>query len=91
MKLNKNLLLSKKARIDTRPQLLVANDDVKCAHGATIGRLSNEEEFYLISRGFSKEKARKLLASGFVKENIFKINNDLFKNYMFQIISDLEI
>jgi len=89
--LNKNLLLSKKAKIDTRPQLMVSNDDVKCAHGATIGRLSTEEEFYLISRGFSKEKAQKLLAAGFINENLYKIENKTIEKYLIKILGELTL
>lgn len=77
--LNKNLLLSKKARIDTRPQLLVAADDVKCSHGATIGQLSKEEEFYLESRGIAPEKAKRMLCHGFATDVLFKIENKEIK------------
>lgn len=73
--LNKNLMLSKKAHIDTRPQLLVSADDVKCAHGATIGQLSAEEEFYLESRGIQKDKAKRMLCHGFATDVLFKIDN----------------
>lgn len=78
--LNKNLMLSKKAHIDTRPQLLVAADDVKCAHGATIGQLSPEEEFYLESRGINKEKAKRMLCLGFALDVIMKIENQIIQN-----------
>lgn len=84
--LNNNLLLSKKAHIDTRPQLEVNADDVKCAHGATIGQLSKEEEFYLESRGLSKERARTLLAHGFLFEIIYKIQNDKLKNIVNNLV-----
>ena len=77
--LNKNLMLSKKAHIDTRPQLLVAADDVKCAHGATIGQLSPEEEFYLESRGINKEKAKRMLCLGFALDVIMKIENQIIQ------------
>lgn len=66
--LNRNLLLGKLAEVDTRPQLEIFNDDVKCSHGATIGRLSTEELFYLESRGISKTKAVDLLCRAFVGE-----------------------
>lgn len=79
--LNKNLLLSKKAHIDTRPQLLVAADDVKCAHGATIGQLSADEEFYLESRGIKKEKARRMLCHGFATDVLFHIKNPQIRAY----------
>lgn len=79
--LNNNLMLSKKAHIDTRPQLLVAADDVKCAHGATIGQLSNDEAFYLETRGIKKEKAKKMLCLAFATDVIFRIDNKIIKDY----------
>jgi Fe-S cluster assembly protein SufD len=74
--LNKNLILSSKAHIDTCPQLLVHADDVKCSHGATIGQLSNDEEFYLESRGISKEHAKRMLCLGFAMDIILKNRNN---------------
>lgn len=79
--LNKNLLLSKKAHIDTQPQLLVHADDVKCSHGATVGQLSQEEEFYLESRGIEKERAKRMLCHGFATDVIFKIENSVIKHF----------
>lgn len=70
---NKNLLLSNDARVDTKPQLEIFNDDVKCAHGATVGQLEDEEIFYLLSRGLHPELARNLLTYGFAEEIINKI------------------
>ena len=70
---NKNLLLSDKARVDTNPQLEIFNDDVKCAHGATVGQLEEEELFYLLSRGLNEDLARNLLTYGFAEEIINKI------------------
>jgi Fe-S cluster assembly protein SufD len=70
---NKNLLLSNEARIDTKPQLEIFNDDVKCAHGATVGQLEDEEVFYLLSRGLHRDLARNLLTYGFAEEVIDKI------------------
>src|SRR5207244_7372815 len=55
---NKNLLLSNEARVDTKPQLEIFADDVKCAHGAAIGQLEADEMFYLESRGIRPELAR---------------------------------
>lgn len=65
---NKNLLLSSEARVDTKPQLEIFNDDVKCAHGATVGQLEEEELFYLLSRGLHPDLARNLLTYGFAEE-----------------------
>lgn len=70
---NKNLLLSNDARIDTKPQLEIYNDDVKCAHGATVGQLEDEEIFYLLSRGLEPKLATNLLTYGFAEEIIRKI------------------
>jgi len=63
--INHNLLMSDEAEADSKPQLEVNADDVKAAHGATVGRLQDEELFYLMSRGLSREKATELLTNGF--------------------------
>ena len=65
---NKNLLLSEKATADTKPQLEILNDDVKCTHGAAVGQLDEEAVFYLKTRGIGEERARKLLSYGFANE-----------------------
>ncbi len=62
---SRNLLLSDKAQVDTKPQLEIFADDVKCAHGATVGQLEAEELFYLESRGIGRDAARNLLTYGF--------------------------
>ena len=63
---NHNLLLSDGARVDTKPQLEIYADDVKCSHGATIGRLNEEEQFYMRSRGITLEEARVLQMISFI-------------------------
>lgn len=70
---SRNLLLSAKARVDTKPQLEIFADDVKCAHGATVGQLDIEELFYLKSRGLSEIAARNLLTYAFGAEIIDRI------------------
>lgn len=65
---SRNLLLSGKARVDTKPQLEIDTDDVKCAHGAAIGQLDPEELFYLQSRGLNDQAARNLLTYGFAAD-----------------------
>ncbi len=65
---NKNLLLSTTARADTKPQLEIFADDVKCGHGATVGQLDQDEIFYLRSRGLTEAAARRLLTFGFARE-----------------------
>ena len=75
---NKNLLLSSKAEVDTRPELEIDADDVKAAHGATIGRLDPEHEFYLEARGISKAEAQRMLALGFAQDVALRIQNPAF-------------
>ncbi len=70
---SRNLLLTDKARVDTKPQLEIFADDVKCAHGATIGQLDSEEVFYLNSRGLTDSVARNLLTYAFGAEVIERI------------------
>jgi Fe-S cluster assembly protein SufD len=76
---NRNLLLSTEARVDTKPQLEIFADDVKCAHGATVGQLEEEELFYLASRGLDADLARNLLTYGFAEEVIAKIKVESIK------------
>jgi Fe-S cluster assembly protein SufD len=71
---NKNLLLSVGSEIDTKPQLEIYNDDVKCTHGAAVGQLNEEALFYLQSRGINKNDARSLLVYAFVREVIENIS-----------------
>jgi Fe-S cluster assembly protein SufD len=70
---NKNLLLSSAARVDTKPQLEIYADDVKCAHGAAVGQINEDELFYLQTRGLNPELGRNLLTYGFAEEVIGKI------------------
>ncbi len=63
---NHNILLSDDAKVDTKPQLEIYADDVKCSHGATIGRLNEEEQFYMRSRGISLEDAKVLQMISFI-------------------------
>jgi len=79
---NKNLLLSDKAVINSKPQLEIFADDVKCSHGATTGRLDKDEVFYLRSRGISKKEAENLLTYAFASEIITDIDNSLLREYL---------
>jgi len=65
---NDNLLLSRSAEVDTKPQLEIYADDVKCSHGTTVGQLEAEQLFYLRSRGITAGEARKMLCLGFAQE-----------------------
>ncbi|KJH70606.1 Fe-S cluster assembly protein SufD [Aliterella atlantica] len=68
--LNRNLLLSPRARVDTKPQLEITADNVKCSHGATVSQLEDDEVFYLQSRGLNADDARNLLVNAFAAEII---------------------
>jgi Fe-S cluster assembly protein SufD len=83
---NKNLLLSDKARVDTKPQLEIYADDVKCAHGAAVGQIDPEELFYLETRGIGPELGRSLLTYGFAEEVIGKIKIDSIRSQLDEIV-----
>jgi len=73
--LNRNLLLSPSAEIDTKPQLEIYADDVKCTHGATIGQIDKNEIFYLQSRGLPRQLAINMLSHGFAQDVLNQIKN----------------
>ncbi|MCB0282363.1 MAG: Fe-S cluster assembly protein SufD [Calditrichae bacterium] len=77
---NNCLLLSEDARIDTKPQLEIYADDVKCTHGATVGQLDESALFYLRARGVPYKKAMSILTYAFAEEVIDSIKTDAFKN-----------
>src|SRR5258706_1024824 len=70
---SRNLLISDKAHVDTKPQLEIFADDVKCTHGATVGQIEADELFYLKSRGLSDTAARNLLTYAFAAQVIERI------------------
>jgi len=70
---NRNLLLSNEAEIDTKPQLEIYADDVKCAHGVTVGQLDEKSIFYLQSRGIDEATAKHILTFAFANEMVDKI------------------
>jgi Fe-S cluster assembly protein SufD len=86
MQTNKNLLLSQQARVDTKPQLEIYADDVKCAHGAAVGQIDQEELFYLLARGINTELARSLLTYGFAEEVIGKIKIESIRSQLDEIV-----
>ena len=85
--LNKHLVLGKDARVDTKPQLEIFADDVKCTHGATIGQLSDEEIFYLQSRCITKELAAQLLAKGFMDDIISTISSHSIREKLNKLLA----
>ena len=72
---NRNLLLSADAEVDTKPQLEIYADDVKCSHGVTVGQLEEKSVFYLQSRGVDEESARNILTFAFANEMVDKVDN----------------
>ena len=84
--LNNNLLLSGFAEADSRPQLEILADDVKAAHGSTVGQLNEEELFYLESRAIPKAAAIEMLSVGFLQELVFRINDLRVQKYLNSIL-----
>ncbi len=84
--LNKHLVLGKEAKVDTKPELEIFADDVKCTHGATIGQLSDEEIFYLQSRCITKELAAQLLAKGFIDDIINMISSSAIRQKLGKLL-----
>lgn len=85
---NMSLLLSRDAMIDTKPQLEILADDVKCTHGATIGQLDEEAIFYLRSRGVSVEAARSLLVYAFAGESIGQVRIPALRDKLQDLLSE---
>ena len=85
---NRNLLLSDEAQIDTKPQLEIFADDVKCTHGATIGQIDENALFYLRSRGLDEESARQLLLLAFASECLDRMNEDGVRYQVEKLIHD---
>jgi len=85
---NHNLLLSDAARAETKPQLEIYSDDVKCSHGATVGRLNEEEQFYMRSRGISDAEAKVLQMISFISPVLDTISDQAEKEQLTATIED---
>lgn len=79
---NHNLLLGKVAEVDTKPQLEIYADDVKCSHGATVGRIDEEQLFYLQSRGIDKHAAQQMIIFAFAAELTEGIGNEVIREWV---------
>ncbi|MFB2935430.1 Fe-S cluster assembly protein SufD [Aerosakkonemataceae cyanobacterium BLCC-F154] len=88
--LNRNLLLSPKARVDTKPQLEITADNVKCSHGATVSQLDAEEVFYLQSRGLNENDSRNLLINAFAAEIINKLPIPSLRETLYSVVKQME-
>jgi Fe-S cluster assembly protein SufD len=85
---NKNILLSDSATVNSKPQLEIFADDVKCSHGCTVGRLDEEGLFYLRSRGLREKTARALLLHAFAIDILEHIKPELIRAYIDRLISE---
>ncbi len=87
---NRNLLLSERAEVDTKPELEIYTDEVKCAHGSTTGQLDQNAMFYLQARGVSQEVARMMLVGAFAQEIIIHIRSRIpaLADYLDTIVGD---
>src|SRR5262249_43927404 len=84
---NRNLLLSDEAQIDTKPQLEIYADDVKCTHGATIGQVDENALFYLRSRGLSETAAKHLLLQAFANECLERMHSEQVRKHIQRLVS----
>ena len=80
--LSKALLLNDSSEFNSKPELEIYADDVKCSHGSTTGQIDSEALFYLQSRGISKSKSIELIINGFAKDIVDHINNEDVKSYI---------
>ena len=85
---NHNILLTDGAKVDTKPQLEIYADDVKCSHGATIGRLNEEEQFYMRSRGITLEDAKVLQMISFIAPVLENIKDEAEREAVAQQFED---
>lgn len=83
---NANLMLSRQAEIDTKPQLEILADDVQCSHGTTVGQIDPQAMFYLRSRGLNKDQARRLLCMGFAQEILDRFETESLRDALSETI-----
>jgi Fe-S cluster assembly protein SufD len=83
---NNNILLSDKARMQTKPQLIIDADDVKCSHGATVGQINEEALFFLRARGIGEKDARMMLMNAFAHEVVHKITIEPLRDQIDELI-----
>lgn len=86
---NKNLLLSQNGEVDTKPQLEIHADDVKCSHGTTVGKLDPNQLFYLRSRGIGQHQARQMICLGFAEQVLSQIDDTAVHDFIQTEMADL--
>ncbi|NDV92756.1 Fe-S cluster assembly protein SufD [Alteromonas sp. 345S023] len=85
---NRNLLLSRRGVINTKPELEIYADDVKCAHGATVAEIDEEALYYLLTRGVPRSKALVMLNFGFIRELVYDVPNAAIRDWLLPILSE---
>src|SRR5690606_19633597 len=86
--INRALLLSRQAEINSKPELEIYADDVKCSHGATVGEIDSESLFYLRARGIDEREARTLLVEAFVQDALEEIRVDAVRDEFSALIRE---
>ena len=81
---NDNLVLSRKAEVNTMPRLEILADEVSCQHGATVGELDDEALYYLRSRGIAESEARRLLIDGFADQVMDDLSDDVLRAWIIE-------
>ena len=84
---SKNILLSDDATINTKPELEIYADDVKCSHGSSTGKVDEDALFYLRTRGLSEDNARRLLLSAFANDVLNTIRIESLRNYLEELVN----
>jgi Fe-S cluster assembly protein SufD len=84
---NNNVLLTNAARMNTKPQLVIDNDDVKCSHGATVGRINDEALFYLQARGINEKEARLMLMFAFAHEVLAEVKVEKLRDVIDKLVN----
>jgi Fe-S cluster assembly protein SufD len=83
---NRNLLLTRGAQINTKPELEIYADDVQCAHGATVAEIDDEALYYMLTRGINKQQALVMLNFGFIQELVFQMPNKALADWLQPIL-----
>jgi Fe-S cluster assembly protein SufD len=84
---NANVLVGEDAQMNTKPELEIYADDVKCSHGTTTGQIDESAMFYLRARGLSEDSARKLLTTAFINDVLNKVENETVRTHIIEVLS----
>jgi Fe-S cluster assembly protein SufD len=84
---NRNLVLSDHAKADSKPELEILNNDVRCTHGSTVGQVDEDQLFYLQSRGVSRDEAVRLIAMGFFEDVLDRLRVEVVRSALHDAIA----